>query len=155
MPIETIETEESLLEKCRTTSQHRYLSVKENKREFRVDNDARLTVATIKIDGCYITDNRRRCDYLFELGEPPHHALYVELKGKNIEGAYEQLLATLTYFGQRHKGIKRLCYIIASRVPKTTTPKMQQLRAKLQQSNVSLEIKTNHHTSKTSEYVSL
>lgn len=145
---------DALLEKCRTKSQHRNVTpVRENKREFRVDNDAGITVATIKIDGCYITDNRRRCDYLFELGEPPHHALYVELKGKHIEEAYTQLEATLAYLAERHKGIPRRCYIIASRVPKTTTPKVQQLQRKLARLKVLLEIKTNKHIIKTSAYV--
>jgi hypothetical protein len=58
-----------------------------------------ITVATIKIDGCYITDQRRRCDYLFELGEPTHHALYVELKGKDVE-SIRTIGATLTYFSK-------------------------------------------------------
>lgn len=118
-----------------------------------MDNDAGITVATIKIDGCYITDNRLRCDYLFELGEPPHYALYVELKGSDVGKAYAQLEATLGYFNQRHTGVPRTCYIIASRVPKTTTPKVQQLQRKLARLKVLLEIKTNKHTIKTSAYV--
>ncbi len=48
----------------------------------------------------------------------PSRALYVELKGKDIGKAIVQLEATLGYTRGDFNGVKRECFIVASRVPK-------------------------------------
>jgi hypothetical protein len=55
----------------------------------------------------------------------------LELKGCDVEKAYEQLISTMNYFKSRHCKIERKnCYIVASRVPKAG-PKIQTLKVKM------------------------
>ena len=56
--------------------------------------------------------------------------IYLELKGDGIENAYRQLVATIDRFIVEHRGCKKECHIVASRVPKAG-PKVQQLKIEL------------------------
>ena len=110
-----------MIEVCNNPSQHKIVSVSENRRVFRINNPSRLGINTVKVDGCYISEGKR-CDYLFEIiDDALRNVLYVELKGKHIEEAIEQLSATLHVCLSIHEHLPRHCYIVASRVPKAST----------------------------------
>lgn len=104
--------------------------VEENGRAFRLNNRGRGQIKKVQVDGCLIDDKRPRCDYLFEIGEECHCAIYVELKGADIEHAFNQLVATMTYLAAEHKDVLRVCHIVASRVPRAG-PKVQALKVKM------------------------
>lgn len=110
------------------------ITVSENGRKFTIINNSRLLVIKIKVDGCLINDHRERCDYLFEVSDPCTEAIYLELKGKDVEKAYSQLLSTLGYLSPRHSKVKKQCHIVASRVPKMSTS-IQVLKVKLDKSH--------------------
>ena len=115
--------------KCSQQSKNAIIVVEESGRKFRIKNPKAATVRTITIDGCLIDDKRERCDYVFELGDPCHCAIYLELKGSDIEKAVSQLTETLGYLSARHT-CKKICHIVASRVPKAG-PKVQNLKVEM------------------------
>lgn len=100
--------------------------VEENKRKFTIHNPGKKPVKRVKVDGCLIKDKRQRCDYLFEIGRVCHCVIYLELKGKDIEHAFNQLVSTLEQLKSRHRGLTKICHIVASRVS-LKGPKFQNL----------------------------
>lgn len=129
---------------CSTTSKARIISATENRRRFEILNPEKTPVTKILIDGCLINDHRERCDFLFEIGEQCHHAIYVELKGADVRKAYSQIEATLIALKPRHNQCRILCFIVASRVPRAS-PSVQQLTIKLaREHKAQLKVGTAH-----------
>lgn len=114
---------------CRVSSQKKLVVAEENGRRFVMENPSLRQVDEYRVDGCLITDDRERCDFMYEVDSPCTLAIYVELKGKEIEKAISQLSATIGYLKSRHKKVSKVCFIICSRVPKAG-PKTQQLKEK-------------------------
>lgn len=122
--------EAEVFEKCSETLQNPIIPVAETGRSFRINNPARIKVRKIQVDDCLITDGER-CDYAFEIGDGPELVIYLELKGKNIQKAYSQLCTTMTHLTGRHGKLKKICHIVASRVPKIG-PEIQTFKAQMQ-----------------------
>ena len=145
-------------EDCSEVTNNKKIAVSENGRKFTINNPDQKEVAKIKVDGCLIDDDRERCDYLFEVIIPDikdketkniDTAIYVELKGSDIEKAFKQIMATLGYLIDRHRQVNKECFIVASRVPKAST-KTQELAEKLKKSHrlAKLLIRTTQHEHK-------
>ena len=115
---------------CITQSTNRIVTAEENKRKLTINNPSTKVIRKIKVDGCLPIVSGKRCDYLFEINEPISHVIYLELKGCDIEKAFEQLIATIEIFKSEHHNLKKECHIVASRVPKAGT-KIQQLKVKI------------------------
>ena len=106
---------------CSKLSSNKIIAVSENKRKFTILNSSELKINKVEVDGCYMKSGLK-CDYLFEIINKEIIAVfYVELKGKNIEHAIKQLVSTVSHCKTTHKDIKKECYIIASRIPKSST----------------------------------
>jgi hypothetical protein len=116
--------------RCSQESRDRFIVVTEQKRVFRIDNSSNEYIRRITIDGCLIDDQRIRCDYAFELGEDSNRVVYLELKGSDIEYALSQLVATMGYLAARHREKRKICHIVASRVPRAG-PKVQNLKLQM------------------------
>ncbi len=109
-------------EKCTHKSNQKAVSIAEKGRKFILNNKTKRQLAIVKVDGCLITSNKiEKCDFLIEIDEPRTMAIYLELKGKNIEKAYKQLINTMNILKKRHKKVNKMCQIVASRVPKSGT----------------------------------
>lgn len=106
------------------------VTAEENKRKLVINNPGGKTVLKVLIDNCVVKDNSPRCDYMFEIGSPIERIIYLELKGCDVDRAFEQLCATVDRFAGNHKMFRRECHIVASRVPKAG-PKVQALKVKL------------------------
>ena len=145
---------------CSEITTNKKIPVSENGRKFTIDNPDKKEVVKIRVDGCLIDDDRERCDYLFEVIIPEikdegsetkniETAIYVELKGSDIEKAFKQIMATLGYLVDRHRQIDKECFIVASRVPKASA-KTQELAEKLKKSHrlAKLLIRTTQHEHK-------
>lgn len=63
----------------------------ENREHIAINPDGRFVVRHYRLDGNIIT-NQTCCDYLL-INDSAKKVYYIELKGKNIERAVEQLLA--------------------------------------------------------------
>ncbi|MBW1649969.1 MAG: hypothetical protein JRJ44_04730 [Deltaproteobacteria bacterium] len=118
--------------KCSKINNNKIISTYENHKAFIINNVGLRIISKVKVDGCLITDDRIRCDYLFEIDEPIRKVIYLELKGKNVNKAYEQLEATIGYLKKRHnsKVVKKRAYIISSRVPQAGAD-VQQLKSSM------------------------
>lgn len=131
-----------MISNCNQTKTDKIVSVSENKRTFRVNNKSLFTVNQVTVDGCYITSGLK-CDYLFEIiNQTINRVFYVELKGKNIEHGIKQLEATIHHCKSEHKSIPKLCYIIASRVPKSSTSSQKLKKEFKRKNNIQLFIDT-------------
>lgn len=120
---------------CATQTTNKLITASEHNRKLTIKNPSAKAVRKIKVDGCLITDSSKRCDYMFEIiddlaSDKINNVIYLELKGRHIQEAYEQLAATIDRFIAEHQGIKKACHIVASRVPKTG-PEVQQLQVEM------------------------
>ncbi len=120
--------------KCSTQSTNKIIPAVEHKRKLTINNPSGKVVRKIQVDKCLPIKSGLRCDYMFEIDDLAsqviYWVIYLELKGCDIEKAYNQLVATIDRFIVEHRGIKKDCHIVASRVPKTG-PKVQQLKIRL------------------------
>jgi hypothetical protein len=132
---------------CATQTTHKIIIAEENRRKLTINNPSGKVVKIIKVDGCLIDDSGKRCDYMFEIDDLAsqviYWVIYLELKGCDIEKAYTQLVATIDRLIVEHRGIKKECHIVASRLPKAG-PKVQQLKIRLlKEKKATLIVSTN------------
>lgn len=67
--------------------------------------------------------------------------IYIELKGSDILHAVKQLESTISLLSDNPQTIKKLCFVVSTRVPKQTT-NIQQLQSKFKKKfNASFRIK--------------
>jgi hypothetical protein len=132
-----------LFEQCSETTQNSIIPAAQHGRSFSIKNPERISVKKIQVDDCLIADERERCDYAFEIGNDPHCVVYLELKGKNIEKAYSQLCSTIQHLSGIHSNLKKICHVVASRIPKAG-PEVQVLKLRMQrQHQATLMVGTN------------
>jgi hypothetical protein len=118
--------------RCTRKRKDPLIVVEEKGRRLVIENSTRRLIKVVTVDGCLINDKRIRCDYLFEVNTADESVIYVELKGSDIDYAFNQLVATLGYCDTRHKTWSKECYIVASRVPRAG-PKVQVLQVQMKQ----------------------
>jgi len=132
-------------ENCGQLRKDKIISVAENNRKFILKNPQTKPVYQVTVDGCLITEGKR-CDYLFEIDKPIQKVFYVELKGKDVEKACEQLKTTINSCKNRHQNALKECHVVASRIPKLGTG-TQVLKKKFkQQSGINLNLHTQQAT---------
>jgi hypothetical protein len=121
--------------KCAEISTNKIITAKENSMRFNINNPSGKLVTKIKVDGCVITDDSKRCDYMFEITDIARsknicRVIYLELKGRHIQEAYVQLVTTIDRFIIEHRSCKKECHIVSSKVPMTAAD-VQQLKIKM------------------------
>ena len=128
-------------EKCTSVVKDTRVVVQENRSSFELVNEARHAIEKVKVDGCLITGDQERCDWLLVAKCNPDVAYFVELKGCDLKKAVSQLGATLNATKDRYKSTNRKCYAVTTRVPKQG-PSVQMLaRAFYKEHSVPLEVK--------------
>lgn len=95
-------------------------AAKENGKEVSILKPSHLTVCKVQIDNCLVKSNDlNKCDYFFRVCETQVNIL-VELKGKKILHAVDQIVQTFLllnkHLKQEPKAFKG--YIISSSVPR-------------------------------------
>jgi hypothetical protein len=105
---------------CTLCSDGKKITVQENKRKYILNNLSAQQVCKIQIDGCVIDDqNQRKCDYLIivcKTEDAKEEMYFIELKGKDLISAVEQLTQTIEYFKPQIIG-KVFARAVLSRVP--------------------------------------
>ncbi|TAE59346.1 MAG: hypothetical protein EAZ87_09895 [Nostocales cyanobacterium] len=105
---------------CTLCSDGKKITVQENKRKYILNNLSAQKVCKIQIDGCVIDDqNQRKCDYLIivcKTEDAKEEMYFIELKGKDLISAVEQLTQTIEYFKPQIIG-KVFARAVLSRVP--------------------------------------
>lgn len=113
---------------CEEYKDDKKIVLSENRSKLTFLNPKRDKIRIIKVDGCAIVDNKTlRCDYL--LVPTNKVEIYVELKGSKIKHAVEQIESTIRLLSDNPQKIKKLCFVVSTRVPKLTTT-IQQLKIK-------------------------
>jgi hypothetical protein len=123
---------------CKLVVSDRIISVTHQKKTFVINNPACLDVTKICLDSCKEFEKSERCDFAF-YAISLLLALYVELKGTDLDKAFRQLENTLKLLAQEEKRIegkakgklKRECYVVCSRVVPAFTPRTQTMTKKL------------------------
>jgi len=133
-----------VIEICNECKNDKIVLVKENKRSFKIINSSRVFINKVKVDKCFIKDGKR-CDYLFEIEcNNIKKVFYIELKGKDLKHAIEQILATIEVCKSSHKGIKKYAFVILSRYPKEDSSIQKQKRL-LKSQGIKFKSATNLH----------
>lgn len=97
---------------CIEVSNNSKIVCSENRRKITFNNISNKSVSKIRVDDCQITEGVR-CDYLVTFDNEEH---FVELKGKNLVHAFEQLKRTIELL-KASTCNKRICYVISSQSP--------------------------------------
>lgn len=107
----------ALSKKCQKFCDRRSIIViEENKRKFQGNNQYEKMFAQYRVDGCLIQRNKK-CDFLL-LNVNERIAYFIELKGKDILDATEQINCSIDILGSVLDG-----YVINARiVVSKTTP---------------------------------
>ncbi len=108
-------------EECLERTRNKIIVCEENKRKIIFYNNNARIVEKIKVDGCQITEGVR-CDYLVNFAKIHN---FIELKGKDIKHAKEQIVRTMKVLSK--KNYEKRCYIVSSRSP-STSPNIQNLK---------------------------
>jgi hypothetical protein len=117
----------------------------ENNRKMIFHNPSAATVEKLRIDGCRIKDSsQRRCDYLVIANNKFH---FVELKGKNIKHAIEQIEAMLKLPEIKNAGACEMWgFVICTAVSPSFRTKSQNEKSRFRKIyNARLEIRSRCH----------
>jgi hypothetical protein len=128
------------LSECEEYKSDARLVLQENKSKITFLNPNQDQVLIIRVDGCVIKDNEiLRCDYAIVPCDEIE--IYVELKGSNISHAVKQIESTIKLLSDNPQKIKKLCFVVSTRVPKQSTS-VQQLQSQFKKKfNASFRIK--------------
>ncbi|EPS2039183.1 hypothetical protein ACVCG4_000597 [Citrobacter braakii] len=111
------------------------IKVKENLSSFELINKARRKIDKVKVDGCRVVSGKR-CDWLF-IDDESKKEVFVELKGTDVEYAFEQIMVSVKSLGKDKKpnGV-----IVCTRCPLNDT-QSQLMKVKARKANITLTVK--------------
>ncbi|MEG5136815.1 MULTISPECIES: hypothetical protein [unclassified Microcoleus] len=127
------------LPECEEHRSDTKIVLQENKSKITFLNPNKDEILIIKVDGCVIDNETLRCDYALIPSDAVE--IYVELKGSDIAHAVKQIESTINLLSENPQKIKKLCFVVSTRVPKQTTS-IQQLQSQFKKKfNASFRIK--------------
>lgn len=106
-------------ENCVTENRNPLIPLEEKRSKVTIENSRREILSIVRIDGCVVTDNSLRCDYL--MINENEYELFIELKGHDVEHAMRQLSCSVSKFSKKRKNIKLVCLVVTNRCPIGTT----------------------------------
>lgn len=108
--------------KCRLDCAYRRISCEENKRKYILNNDLGYRVIKLRIDGgvIYNEENFKRCDWLYFVHDDKlkKTVFFIELKGKDIYHALEQLYETATFYKEGFINCRIFFRVVCSSAPR-------------------------------------
>ena len=123
------------------------ISAIENGKKFIFKNPNRKTICKVHVDNCLITDQTiKKCDFLFSIQEDNKYYL-VELKGKAIDVAIEQIVSTFDIVNLKIKATAQnyTGIIVSSAVPKAANQKFKNFQDKIyRDKKLLIKRKQNH-----------
>jgi len=110
------------------------LSAHEKGKTFRFITNLKGDICKLKVDGCLISSQTvPKCDYLF-YSNSGKEFYFVELKGTDIEKAFEQICATIKHVNTianiQIKKNKIHGFVVSSAVPAAANQRVRHLQAK-------------------------
>lgn len=126
---------------CSTETTDSRVVVQENRSRFEVKNSRRESLKKVQVDGCLINDHREKCDWIIEVNNQSKRALYIELKGCDVDKAISQLKSTLIHTRERYTNYAKECFAVTTRIPKHGASTRKKCLDFHKQTNVTLSIK--------------
>jgi hypothetical protein len=131
---------------CSRKNNNSKIVLKENKSKFEISNPEKILTKQTKVDGCLIDDTNEKCDWIISYETPTKTALYVELKGCNVDKAISQLKSTLKLTIDVFGNHKRKCFAVTTRVPKSSTSTRKKCMDFYDETKATLSIKNLQST---------
>jgi hypothetical protein len=129
---------------CERRTTDRAIVLRENQSKISFENPQQLEICLLAVDDCAITEGIR-CDYALK-GEAIEAEFYVELKGRDVKHAFEQLEATIQQISEDPQQTVKCCFITSTRCP-LSGPEIQTMQKRMKQMyNARLIIKNRQHT---------
>lgn len=126
------------LDKCSEKISHKNILIEEKKSSIIVFiNENSIELTKVQVDGC-LDIQGVKCDWLLIINEP-YIEIYIELKGSDVEHAFDQIENTIKIVSKNYKTVLKYCYIITTRCPITST--QIQVKAKLFKKNYNAVLK--------------
>lgn len=116
-------------EECFETVRDSKPKVEENGRKAVFLNPDRAEVRKIRVDGCLITGDGQRADYI--ISKPGTIDVIVELKGRDIYHARDQILATLLFWREFPPLSSVIAGLIVCSKSPASASELQVLKAKI------------------------
>lgn len=130
---------------CTTVEYKKRLTVTERQSSFSIHSPVDIYIRKVKVDGCLIGADQKKCDYIFELDNGLEKVvIYLELKGRKLELAIEQLESTIEKTLNKYRSYVKKCYVVSSKVP-SAGPDIQNLRLKYKKRNIDFNVKTKNY----------
>lgn len=130
------------MEECTERSNNSIFTFEERGMKLTLINTDRVDSEKIRVDGCVIKGNIQRCDYMHKAKDVER---YIELKGKDIQRGYEQIVNTIEILGVDKTTKPKISYIICSRSPVGTTKVTELQRMLRRDYNSDLKVKSRQH----------
>ena len=126
------------LDKCSEKISHKNILIEEKKSSKIIfTNENSTEVTKVQVVGC-LDIQGIKCDWLLIINEP-YIEIYIELKGSDVEHAFDQIENTIKIVSKNYKTVLKYCYIITTRCPITST--QIQVRAKSFKKNYNAVLK--------------
>jgi len=120
----------------------------EKGKKYKLINDSRHVIKSIKLDECLADKiGERICDYLMHIDNKElKRAIFVELKGGDLNSALKQLYSTVTYLKSEFTNHKMDARIVSSRdVPNiASTPDYRKLAREIIPTGGNIDRGTNN-----------
>ena len=127
-------------EQCRDNSH----IAEENRKRFEIKRKDGLEIQRYRVDGCLFIrgSHDKRCDYFFEINTTPRTVFYVELKGKKIKHAVEQITATYQHVDikTRHEAHQKKAFIVGNQKCPVASNENQKLLNKFKKEHFSIAL---------------
>lgn len=102
-----------------TTVKDPIVVVQENRSKFELINKNRINVDKVQVDGGLIScSNTEKCDWILSYKSQSDTALFIELKGCDIDKAISQLVSTLGHTKDKYQSHIKKCFAVTTRIPK-------------------------------------
>ncbi len=144
MALENYPNYQQCTTKIKTTQKKIVLREKKNLSQFILVNDCQKEIYKTQVDGCLNIEGKK-CDFLLIIKENSLYLeIYVELKGNKVDYAIKQLEATIKKLAESNH-IKKYCFIVATKVPRTTQDLENAKRRFKKQYNAILQVKSRQY----------
>ncbi len=131
---------QSIPEKCRQKRRDQKIVLKEKRSKIVFENPQRLEIEVIQVDECAIRDGKR-CDHLV-LRQNPQEEYFIELKGSDIQKAFDQLARSIKLLSTSPPEGRRECIVVTRRVPRLV-PRIQKAQKRFRKDSIDLKVENS------------
>lgn len=114
------------------------LNCVENNKKFELETNS-ASFVRVKIDGGVEQNtSNKKCDYLIIKEIAEDIEIFVELKGKQIQDAYEQIIESYANYANQNINVKHYAIIVTSHISPNERTTLQNIKTRLSNQNITL-----------------